>query len=70
MAWMRKQLAGLEAAGKIDVEEEFKQACFHITVYKNYAAAGKAGPATPAKPATHSTTPRQTAEQADEAQGT
>ena len=69
MAWMRKQLAGLEAAGKIDVEEEFKQACFHITVYKNYAAAGKAGPATPAKPATHSTTPRQTAEQADEAQG-
>jgi hypothetical protein len=70
MAWMRKQLAGLEAAGKIDVEEEFKQACFHITVYKNYAAAGKPGPATPAKPATHSTTPRQTAEQADEAQGT
>ena len=69
MAWMRKQLAGLEAAGKIDVEEEFKQACFHITVYKNYAAAGKAGPATPAKPATHGA-PRQTAGQADEAQGT
>jgi hypothetical protein len=68
MAWMRKQLAGLEAAGKIDVEEEFKQACFHITVYKNYAAV-KAGPATPSKPATHST-PRQTAAQADEAQGT
>jgi Family of unknown function (DUF5715) len=40
MAWMRKRLADLEAAGKIDVEEEFKQACFHITVYKNYAPAG------------------------------
>jgi hypothetical protein len=69
MAWMRKQLAGLEAAGKIDVEEEFKQACFHITVYKNYVAARKIGPAMPSKPATHST-PRQTAGQADEAQGT
>jgi hypothetical protein len=26
----------LQTAGKIDVEEEFEQACFHITVYKNY----------------------------------
>jgi hypothetical protein len=69
MAWMRKQLAGLQAAGKIDVEEEFKQACFHITVYKNYVAAGKTVPATPSKPATRGT-PRQTAEEADEAQGT
>ncbi len=50
MAWMRRQLMGLEALGKIDVEEEFKQACFHITVYKNYAPAGKTGPVTPAKP--------------------
>lgn len=37
MAWMRRQLLGLQQAGKIDVEEEFEQACFHITVYKNYA---------------------------------
>jgi len=36
MAWMRSQLLGLQNAGKIDVEEEFEQACFHITVYKNY----------------------------------
>jgi hypothetical protein len=36
MAWMRRQLMGLQRAGKIDVEEEFEQACFHITVYKNY----------------------------------
>ena len=39
MAWMRRLLAGLEKAGKIDVEEEFEQACFHITVYKSYTAA-------------------------------
>jgi hypothetical protein len=37
MAWMRQRLLTLQSAGKIDVEEEFRQACFHITVYKNYA---------------------------------
>jgi Family of unknown function (DUF5715) len=37
IAWMRRRLTALEAAGKIDVEEEFQQACFHITVYKSYA---------------------------------
>jgi len=37
IAWMRRQLLGLQQAGKIDVEEEFEQACFHITVYKSYA---------------------------------
>ena len=36
LAWMRRQLLGLQEAGKIDVEEEFQQACFHITVYKSY----------------------------------
>ncbi len=35
--WMRRVLLALELEGKIDVEEEFQQACFHITVYKNYA---------------------------------
>ena len=66
IAWMRKQLMGLEALGKIDVEEEFKQACFHITVYKSYAPAGKTGPVTPTKPvADH----KRAAEQAVEAQG-
>ena len=34
---MRAYLLPLEVAGKIDVEEEFEQACFHITVYKDYA---------------------------------
>lgn len=37
IAWMRERLLALEDAGKIDVEEEFRQACFHITVYKSYA---------------------------------
>ena len=26
----------LQIVGKIDVEEEFQQTCFHITVYKSY----------------------------------
>jgi hypothetical protein len=33
---MRRWLLPLQPAGKIDVEEEFKQSCFHITVYKSY----------------------------------
>lgn len=36
IAWMRAWLKPLQTAGKIDVEEEFLQACFHITVYQNY----------------------------------
>ena len=37
IVWMRRWLLPLQAAGKIDVEEEFQQACFHIAVYKTYA---------------------------------
>jgi hypothetical protein len=40
IAWMRNILLTMEQAGKIDAEEEFQQACFHITVYKNYALSG------------------------------
>jgi uncharacterized protein YcbK (DUF882 family) len=36
MGWMRSRLLRLQQAGMIDVEEEFQQACFHITVYKSY----------------------------------
>jgi len=36
IAWMRDWLLPLQQSGTIDVEEEFRQACFHITVYKNY----------------------------------
>jgi len=38
LMWMRRTLFALQNAGKIDVEEEFEQACFHITVYKTYTA--------------------------------
>jgi hypothetical protein len=37
IGWVRAWLLPLQAAGKLDVEEEFQQACFHITVYKTYA---------------------------------
>jgi hypothetical protein len=36
IAWMRTYLGPLIDSGKIDVEEEFRQACFHISVYKVY----------------------------------
>jgi uncharacterized protein YcbK (DUF882 family) len=39
IAWMRAYLQPLIEQGKIDVEEEFQQACFHISVYKSYAPA-------------------------------
>lgn len=37
--WMRNYLLPLQDAGKIDVEEEFRQSCFHITVYRSYNGA-------------------------------
>ncbi len=37
LAWMRAYLMPLMDSGKIDVEEEFHQACFHISVYRRYA---------------------------------
>ncbi len=36
IAWLRGYLLPLVEAGKVDVEEEFQQACFHISVYKKY----------------------------------
>jgi hypothetical protein len=36
VGWIRAYLMPLQAAGKIDVEEEFYQSCFHITVYRTY----------------------------------
>jgi hypothetical protein len=35
--WMRGYLLNLQKQGKLDVEEEFHQACFHLTVYRSYA---------------------------------
>jgi Family of unknown function (DUF5715) len=36
IAWLRAYLQPLIQQSKIDVEEEFQQACFHISVYKKY----------------------------------
>ena len=36
IAWLRAYLLPLVQQSKIDVEEEFQQACFHISVYKKY----------------------------------
>ena len=36
IAWMRGYLLPLVQQGKIDVEEEFQQSCFHISVYRKY----------------------------------
>jgi hypothetical protein len=44
IAWMRSWLLPLQTAGKIDVEEEFYQACFHITVYRDYLPRPKTAP--------------------------
>jgi hypothetical protein len=37
IGWMRAYLSQLQNAGLLDVEEEFHQSCFHISVYKTYA---------------------------------
>jgi hypothetical protein len=44
IAWMRGYLLPLEQQGKIDVEEEFQQSCFHLSVYRKYV------PGTPGAP--------------------
>ncbi len=36
IAWLRGYLLPLVQQGKIDVEEEFQQSCFHISVYRKY----------------------------------
>lgn len=40
LGWMRNWLLAQQLAGTIDVEEEFRQPCFHITVYKNHSSPG------------------------------
>lgn len=49
IAWLRGYLLPLVQEGKIDVEEEFQQACFHISVYKRYlpATPGERNPGSP-----------------------
>jgi len=45
--WMRQYLLKLQNEGKIDVEEEFRQQCFHITVYRSYTGDAPIDPANP-----------------------
>lgn len=52
MEWMRSELLAFQNAGVIDVEEEFHQRCFHITVYKNYDSVSQ-----PHRPARDAATP-------------
>ena len=40
IAWLRGYLLPLVQEGKVDVEEEFQQSCFHISVYKQYLPSG------------------------------
>ncbi|HEY0308448.1 MAG TPA: DUF5715 family protein [Acidobacteriaceae bacterium] len=40
VAWMRGYLLPLQQQGKIDVEEEFQQACFHMSIYRKYLPNG------------------------------
>lgn len=47
LGWMRSHLLPLQLAGAIDVEEEFRQACFHITVYKSYVPPTPTAPSNP-----------------------
>jgi len=42
IAWMRAYLQPLIDQGMIDVEEEFQQACFHISVYRSFVPAAPA----------------------------
>ena len=36
IAWLRGYLLPLVQEGRVDVEEEFQQACFHVSVYRSY----------------------------------
>jgi hypothetical protein len=48
IAWLRGYLLPLVQEGKVDVEEEFQQACFHISVYKKYLPPANAPDRNPA----------------------
>jgi hypothetical protein len=49
IGWLRAYLLPLQSAGKLDVEEEFKQACFHISVYESYSPSDPVAPTVPTK---------------------
>lgn len=49
ITWMRAYLTPIESEGKIDVEEEFQQSCFHISVYRRYLGAAAPKKSTPSQ---------------------
>ena len=53
IGWMRAYLLALQSAGKLDVEEEFEQSCFHISVYRSYLPASSVKPPASANPLPH-----------------
>ena len=55
LGWLRGWLLPLQIVGKIDVEEEFQQTCFHITVYKSYVPEKPPITSRDAKNGTHKT---------------
>ncbi|HEY1160917.1 MAG TPA: DUF5715 family protein [Terracidiphilus sp.] len=69
VGWMRNWLLTLQNAGKIDVEEEFQQACFHITVYKSYVPPKPASKAEQRKPGRARSRPRKAAQRRAGASG-
>jgi hypothetical protein len=50
VGWLRAYLMPLQSAGKLDVEEEFEQACFHISVYRSYSPPTTPSPPVPSVP--------------------
>ena len=50
ISWMRDYLIKYRDAGQIDVAEEFRTRCFHITVYKEYELARLEQPGSLAAP--------------------
>ena len=50
IAWMRAYLTPVESEGKIDVEEEFQQSCFHVSIYRRYLGLPARKHTTPAEP--------------------
>ncbi len=42
IGWLRGYLMPLVKQGKVDVEEEFQQSCFHVSVYRRFGLGKKA----------------------------
>ncbi len=71
LKWVRNYLLEMQSSGFIDVEEEFRQSVFHVTVYKDYELA-RVAPATvvPAAAGTAAPNPsRDALERAHDASG-